>query len=242
MPKGRIDIRANMDRVTQRIQSAALRVGRKPEDIRMVAVTKTVKMDAIREALANGVRIFGENRVQEALPKITELKANAPTWHFVGHLQTNKVRQVAGLFDLIHSVDSAKLVDALHASMRGLPTPRWARQKILVQVNISGEKTKHGIDPKGAESLVKDVTRHENLRLVGLMTVPPLSQDPESSRPYYGALRELARSIEKMGIEGVSLHELSMGMSSDFEVAIEEGATLVRIGTAIFGQQNDTTA
>jgi pyridoxal phosphate enzyme (YggS family) len=235
-----ISIKENLERVAQRVRSAALRAGRKPEEVRLVAVTKTVGLAAIQEALACGVRIFGENRVQEAIPKIQKLGQNGVSWHFVGHLQTNKAKEVVGFFDLIHSVDTLRLAKALDTlSIRTGPhTETMSRQKVLIQVNISGESTKSGVTPEGLGLRVKEISRCMALNVVGLMTIPPLSDDPECSRPFFRMLKELAVSIEKEGIDGVSMKELSMGMSSDFEVAIEEGATLVRVGTAIFGQRN----
>ncbi len=242
-----ISVKENLERVVQRVRLAALRVGRKPEEVSLVAVTKTVGFAAIQEALACGVRIFGENRVQEAIPKIQKLGQNGVTWHFVGHLQTNKAKQVVGLFDLIHSVDTLRLAKALDIWMNnynslsirtGPHIETMSRQKILIQVNISGESTKSGVLPEGLNLMVKEISRCKALDIVGLMTIPPPSDDPECSRPFFKTLRELAASMEKEGIDGVSMKELSMGMSADFEVAIEEGATLVRVGTAIFGQRS----
>jgi len=241
-----LNIKENLERVVQRVRLAALRVRRKPEEVSLVVVTKTVGFAAIQEALACGVRIFGENRVQEAIPKIQKLGQNGVTWHFVGHLQTNKAKQVVGLFDLIHSVDTLRLAKALDTWMNnynslsirtGPHIETMSRQKILIQANISGESTKSGVLPEGLNRMVKEISRCKALDIMGLMTIPPLD-DPECSRPFFKTLRELAASIEKEGIDGVSMKELSMGMSADFEVAIEEGATLVRVGTAIFGQRN----
>jgi hypothetical protein len=241
-----INIKENLERVIRRVRSAALRVGRRPEEVRLVAVTKTVGFAAIQEALACGVRIFGENRIQEAMPKIQRLGQNDVTWHFVGHLQTNKAKQAVGIFDLIHSVDTLKLAAALDTwmshynslSLRTGPHIKTVRQKVLIQVNTSGEPTKSGVLPEELGVMVKEISRHKFLTVVGLMTIPAPSDDPEYSRPFFRILRELAASIEKEGIDGVSMKDLSMGMSADFEVAIEEGATLVRIGTAIFGQRS----
>jgi pyridoxal phosphate enzyme (YggS family) len=233
-----VSVKENVERVVQRIRSAALRVGRSPEDVSLVAVTKTVGFDAIQEALACDVRIFGENRVHEAIPKIQKLGQNNANWHFVGHLQTNKARQVVGLFDLIHSVDTLRLAKALDTWINNDSHKTMTRQKVLIQVNISGESTKSGISPEGLGPMVKEMSRYKALNVVGLMTIPPPSDDPECSRPFFRILRELATSVEKEGIGGITLKELSMGMSADFEVAIEEGATLVRVGTAIFGQRN----
>jgi pyridoxal phosphate enzyme (YggS family) len=242
-----VNIKENLERVGERVRSAALRLGRKPEEVRLVAVTKTVGVAAIQEAMACGVRIFGENRVQEAVPKIQELGQSDITWHFVGHLQTNKAKQVMGLFDLIHSVDTVRLAQALDTWMNnynslnrhtGPHTKTVSRQKVLIQVNISGEPTKSGVSPEKLGLMVKEISRCRFLAVVGLMTIPAASDDPERSRPVFRTLRDLAASVAKKGIDGVSMEELSMGMSADFEVAIEEGATLVRVGTAIFGQRD----
>lgn len=233
-----VNIRENVERVNQRIQSAALKAGRNPNEVRLVGVTKTVGVMAIRQAMACGVKIFGENRIQEALPKIQELGSDPIRWHFVGHLQTNKVKQAVGLFDLIHSVDSLKLAVALDAGMKIRKGETGTRQKILIQVNVSGEATKSGVSPEKLDFLVKEIAQLKTLSINGLMTIPPLFTDPEQSRPVFRTLRELAGSLEREGIEVVSMKELSMGMSDDFEVAIEEGATLVRIGTAIFGPRS----
>ena len=238
MSGGLVNIRANLEEVSQRIKLAALRAGRSPEEVRLVAITKTVSVAAIREAMACGVRIFGESRVQEALPKTQELQGDNMSWHFVGHLQTNKTKQVVGLFDLIHSVDSLKLAMALEAAMGAWSGKTGSRQKVLVQVNISGEETKSGVSPEEVGVMLKGMAKCKVLSVVGLMTLPPRFDDPEDSRPFFRALQELARSIEKVGIDGVSMRELSMGMSGDYEVAIEEGATLVRIGNAIFERRN----
>jgi uncharacterized pyridoxal phosphate-containing UPF0001 family protein len=264
-----VNIKENLERIVQRIKSAALRVSRRAEEVRLVAVTKTVELVALQEALACGVGIFGENRVQEAMPKIQQLGRGHEKiiWHFVGHLQTNKAKQVVGHFDLIHSVDTLRLAEALDTwmnnynsgserqawparargvgasedlslSIRTGPHIETMRQKVLIQVNISGETSKSGVSPAGVSLMVKEMPRYKALSVVGLMTIPPPCDDPECTRPLFRALRELAASIEKEGIDGVSMKELSMGMSGDFEVAIEEGATLVRIGTALFGKRS----
>ncbi|MCI0526509.1 MAG: YggS family pyridoxal phosphate-dependent enzyme [Nitrospira sp.] len=240
-----INIKENLEQVVQRIRLAALRVGRRPEEVRLVAVTKTMGFTAIQEAQACGVRIFGENRVQEAIPKIQQLGQNDIAWHFVGHLQTNKAKPVVGLFDLIHSVDTFRLAETLDTWINNSLSIRTGhhietvgRQRVLIQVNISGESTKSGVLPEELGLMVKKISSYKTLAVVGLMAIPAPSDDPERSRPFFKTLRELAVSIEKEGIDGVSMKELSMGMSADFDVAIEEGATLVRVGTAIFGQRS----
>lgn len=224
------DIAGNIKKVRQRIEDACSRCGRDPSAVRLVAVTKTVSVERIREALAAGVLICGENYLQEARSKIGMLGA-AASWHFIGHLQSNKARQAVELFDLIHSVDSLHLAESLDhaAAAKNRIVP------VLVQVNISGEQSKHGIDPHETAQLVRRIAELPHLRMDGLMTIPPLLPSPEDSRPYYTALRRLRDDLAGRLSDSVMLSELSMGMSSDFEVAIEEGATLVRVGTAIFG-------
>jgi pyridoxal phosphate enzyme (YggS family) len=204
--------------VHARIADAARRVDRDPTSIRLVAVSKTQPVDAVREAVAAGQMLFGENRAQELVQKADAVAAE---WHFIGHLQTNKVRQVVGRATLIHGVDSQALAEEI-ARRNGPP--------VLVQVNTSGEPSKSGVDPSDAIRFCKEVAARCDLR--GLMTIPAPADDPEQSRPAFRLLRELAAEGRA---KGLGMHELSMGMSEDFEVAIEEGATLVRLGTILFG-------
>ncbi len=224
----------NASAVFKRMSHAAMRAGRRPEDVRLVAVTKTVGVDEIKKALDVGLRIFGENRVQEAKEKISILNLEDSNskieWHMIGHLQSNKAKPAVQLFDLIHSVDSEGLAEELdrEAAKAGKV------QKVLLQVKLSEEETKSGAAERSLPRLVKRVAGLGNLRIEGLMTIPPFFDDPELARPYFRRLRELRDELAK---EGWSLPELSMGMSGDFEVAIEEGATLVRVGTAIFGER-----
>lgn len=221
----------NVREVQARIAEAARRAGRGPEEVRLVAVTKTVPVPRIQEALEAGVRWLGENRVQEAVEKASCFDGRdfRPRWHLVGHLQRNKVRHVFGLFELIHSVDSLPLIEALEsrAEVEG------AAMDVLLQVNMAGEASKHGCRPEEVPALAKALKASPHLDLRGLMTMPPLPQHPEESRPWFQALRRLRDDLVEMGFPEV--RDLSMGMTADFEVAIEEGATWVRIGTAIFG-------
>lgn len=223
------NIAANIKNVLQRMKLAAERVNRKPEEIKLVAVTKTVDIPRIREAISAGIIIIGENRVQEAREKFKEI-GRAVQWHLIGHLQTNKVKYVLDIFNLIHSIDSPSLAEEIQrrAETRGI------RMNVLIEVNLSGEKTKFGILPEAVSGLVKSICRLKNINIQGLMTMPPFSESPEDSRPYFSMLRMIRDSIQK---EGIMINDLSMGMSNDFEVAIEEGATMVRIGTAIFGER-----
>lgn len=232
------EIRKNLDEVRARMEAAARRAGRVPDRVRLIAVSKTVSPALIRQAIACGQLEFGENRVQEALDKMRVLGGSPARWHFVGHLQTNKVRRIMGAFDLIHSVDSLKLATAIGDRMMREDPAAVLPQPILIQVNVSGEAAKSGVAPDRLMDLLKGIARTKGLQVRGLMTIPPWTDRPDSSRPYFKALRELARFVERQGIEGIGMQELSMGMSGDFEAAIEEGATLVRIGSAIFGRRD----
>lgn len=216
-------------RVMERIEKAAQRVGRNPAEIKLVAVSKTVEAARVKEAIEGGVSILGENYVQEAQKKIEEI-GRPVAWHFIGHLQSNKAKYAVRLFDMIHSIDSLPLAQELN---------RRAEQagrviQALIEVNLSGEATKFGTEEERALDIARGMANFKNLSLEGLMTMPPYFESPEMSRPYYVQLRGLK---EKMGREDILLKELSMGMSNDFEVAIEEGATYVRVGTAIFGER-----
>jgi len=220
----------NLTTVLDRIAAAATRAGRDWASIKLVVVTKTVGIERIREAIAAGAAVLGENRVQEAKEKIGALGPVA-RWDLIGHLQTNKAKYAVKLFDLIHSVDNLDLAKELDKQAAKI----GKNQSVLIEVNIAGEVSKAGMAVKNAPLLVREVAKLEHIAIQGLMTVPPFSENPEDSRPYFSVLRELAESIAKENIPNVSMNELSMGMSGDFEVAIEEGATLVRVGTAIFG-------
>jgi len=222
------DIGANVARVRARIAEAALRSGRRPESVLLVAVTKTVGVDRIREAVACGLRVLGENRVQEARAKVPEVPG--VTWHLIGSLQRNKVKEALGLFQVIHSVDSLGLAEEISRRAEGGSS---SPLEALVQVNISGEPQKHGVPPEDAAGLLVQALRLPGLRVRGLMGMGPLVPDPEAARPYFRRLREVRdRLRETLDVEG--LEDLSMGMTDDFEVAIEEGATIVRVGRALF--------
>ena len=224
----------NFRTVLEKVEAAAKRAGREPGSVRLVTVSKTVPVERIREAVEAGARILGENRVQEALTKMETVDFSglpAPEWHLIGTLQKNKARHAVGVFSLIHSIDSIELAKDVdrQAEKRGI------RQKVLVEVNIAGEATKHGMRPEDALAAAKEISLIPGIELQGLMCVPPFTDDPEDSRPHFVRLRELLADINRAGIPA---SELSMGMSHDYEVAIEEGATLVRVGTAIFGERN----
>lgn len=227
-------IAENIKVVRERMESACRRAGRNPSEIKLVAVSKTVDINRIREAVLSGISIIGENRVQEAREKIEEFnrlqtsdfRLQTVSWHMVGHLQTNKAKTAVMLFDLIHSVDSLHLAEEIDRQAGKV----GKIQKVLLEVNLAGEETKHGIPKEDAIDLLKEISKLNNISVEGLMTIPPFTEDPEEARPYFKELRELRDRTN-------GLRELSMGMSNDFEIAIEEGATIVRIGTAIFGER-----
>lgn len=224
-------MRERLENLNRRIARAAEGCGRKPEDIRLVAVSKTFPADSVLEAIQCGAAVFGENYIQEAREKIATLSDQPVSWHFIGHLQSNKAKYAVKLFDLIHSVDSVKLAKELNKKAAQIDKV----QEILVQVNISGEETKSGVGASQATELIEGIAPLEHVAIKGLMTMPPFFDDPDRARPYFTALRRVGEHIRGLSIPGVSIDELSMGMTGDFEVAIEEGATLIRVGTAIFG-------
>jgi hypothetical protein len=220
-------------RVLEQVACAARASGRAEESVLLVGATKTVPAERIREAMAAGLKIAGENRLQEALPKIQALRGEPIRWHFIGQLQRRKVRSIVGAFDLIHSVDSLELAQEIdrRAGAAG------HRQEVLLEVNLGEEATKAGFHPAGLEDVLGRVGGLPHVSVKGLMTIPPASRDPEQARPYFRQLRELAERLSRLAVPAVSMHELSMGMSNDFVVAIEEGATMIRVGTAIFGMR-----
>ena len=228
-----VSIQENIERVRERMAAACRRAGRALESVRLVAASKTVAAERLREAYLAGIRDFGENRVQEAASKRAALTDLPIAWHMIGHVQSNKARLVSELFDWVHSVDSERLAEKLDRTRCGP-----AKMAVLIEVHLAEETTKSGVRPADVPRLAEALARHERLALRGLMAVPPFLQNPEDARPYFRRLRELARQVEGMGLAGVSMTELSMGMSHDFETAIEEGATIIRVGTAIFGPRS----
>jgi len=220
--------------IYRKISSAAIRSGRNPFDVKLIAVTKTVDTERIKEAIGLGLRVFGENRVQEAKEKISNLSYHVPDckleWHMIGHLQKNKTKAAVRLFDVIHSLDSAGLAEELNAYAE----KEGKIQRVIIEVKLSGEETKYGVSKKDLMDLIKVVSGMKNLKLEGLMTLPPFFDEPETARPFFRELRELRDKAESRGYR---LPELSMGMTNDFEFAILEGATMVRIGTGIFGER-----
>jgi pyridoxal phosphate enzyme (YggS family) len=230
------DIAANLAAVRERIARAAVASGRTADAVRLVAVSKTFGLDAIRAAIDAGQRDFGENKVQEALPKIEALSPAHPEvrWHLIGHLQSNKARKAARPFDAIHSVDSLDLLQRLDQAA----AESRRRPQVLVQVDLAGEATKFGATPDEARAIVRAAVSLPAVQLAGLMTLPPFYDDPVAARPAFARLRELRDALVAEGIPAERLAELSMGMSHDFEVAIAEGATIVRVGSAIFGTRD----
>lgn len=226
------ELRTRLSDVWSRIDAAAKRSGRTRDVIKLICVSKTHPAEVVRAAIAAGVTDLGENRVQEAEPKIGELGRDAATWHLIGHLQSNKARRAVQLFDVIHSIDSVALVEKLD---RACADFNRNELPVLIQVDLGHEATKSGADEAELPDLTAAVTGSEHLKLIGFMTLPPFFDDAESTRSFFAKLRELRDEYQQRGVFGASRGELSMGMTHDFEVAIEEGATMVRIGTAIFG-------
>jgi hypothetical protein len=223
-----LSLAENLIEVRKRLKRAARKAGRDLSEITLIAVTKNVEPRLIRKAIKEGLRVFGESYIQEAQEKIKKIGRKQKKWHFIGHLQKNKARFAVDLFDCIHSVDTPGLARELN---RRTTHPI----DVLIQVNISGEKTKHGVTPDEAVELARLMPALKNLNFRGLMAIPPAVDPPERARPYFITLRRLAERINRERIPGVVVHDLSMGMSADFDIAIEEGATMVRVGTAIFG-------
>jgi len=224
----------NIKNIYRKISSAAIRSGRDPLAVKLIAVTKTVDVERIKEVMDLGLRVFGENKVQEAKEKILNIRSQISDcdieWHMIGHLQRNKAKTAVQLFALIHSLDSAELAALLnkHAENAG------KIQRVLIEVKLSEEETKHGIAKEHLMDFIRSVSAMKHLKLEGLMTMPPFFDMPEKARPFFKELRELRDKAEK---EGYRLPELSMGMTNDYEMAILEGATMVRIGTGIFGER-----
>jgi len=239
-----MSIPENIAQVQERMAAAARRAARNPDEITVMGVSKTFPIERIREAYAAGLRVFGENRVQEFAGKADALRDLRDTeWHLIGHLQTNKAAKAAELFDAVDSVDSTRMAEKLNASAES----EGKTLSVLIEINVGGEKAKSGVAPsldeQGSdelEQILRNAPHWANLKINGLMTVPPYTEDPEGSRPYFRQLRQIRDSIAARGLPQISMVVLSMGMSHDFQVAIEEGATCVRVGTAIFGERAKT--
>jgi len=229
-----MSIAENIARVQEQIAVAASRASRNPEEITLMAVSKTFPAESIREAYAAGLRVFGENRVQEFADKAAAVRdLHDAEWRLIGHLQTNKAAKAAELFDAVDSVDSLRMAEKLN----GFAESAGKTLSVLIEINLGGEPTKSGIPPGSdeLEQIVQGAPRWGNLKIQGLMTVPPYTEDFEGSRPYFRQLRQIRESIAARALPQIGMAVLSMGMSHDFEVAIEEGSTCVRVGTAIFG-------
>jgi PLP dependent protein len=223
--------------LAERVDRACSRAGRPSGSVRIVAVSKTHPPEAVIAAYEAGARIFGENYAQEALPKIEKVRSRAPDaeWHFVGALQSNKAKQVVGRFSLLHSLDRWSLAEALEKERR---RTGGVHVKALIEVNVAQELSKSGVAPSELRSLVERISERTELQVMGLMVFPPFTSDPEKSRKYFEAARKQAEEVASWKLPRVEMTELSMGVTSDFEVAVEEGATLIRIGTAIFGSRS----
>jgi len=229
-------IPGNLARIRERIADAAARAGRQPQDVRLIAVSKTHSLDAIRAAADAGQTDFGENKVQEALQKIAQSADTRLRWHLIGHLQSNKARKAAAAVDAIHAIDSVDL-------LRRVDQAAAAAQRtidVLVQVDLALEETKYGAPVEAVPGIVAAAQSCASARLIGLMLLPPLAENAQDARPWFARLRQLRDELIAAGAAPDRLRELSMGMSHDFEVAIEEGATMVRVGTAIFGERHYT--
>ena len=226
-------MKERIKRVQERIREAARACNRSEESIRLVAVSKTMPAEIVKEAIEVGLTDFGENYIQEAREKITTLSTYPLTWHYIGHLQSNKAKYAVRMFDLIHSVDSLKLARELDKCAK----KNAKVQDILIQVNVAREDSKSGVYAEDTLQLLRDVARLENVAVKGLMTMPPYFNAPDRVRPFFAALRQLGDRIKNEDFPNISMEELSMGMTGDFEAAIEEGATMVRVGTAIFGER-----
>jgi PLP dependent protein len=234
-----MSIAENIAAVREKMVRAAKRAGRNPDEVTLMAVSKTFPAERIREAYAAGLRVFGENRVQEFAGKAAALRdLDDAEWHLIGHLQTNKAAKAAELFSAVDSVDSLRLAQRLDAAAGALQKTL----RVLIEVNIGGESVKTGVLAGSVEleAMIEGAAALEWIEIAGFMTIPPFTEDPEQARPYFRKLRELQESIAGRRLPGVRMDELSMGMSHDFEVAIEEGSTCVRVGTAIFGERTRT--
>ncbi|MBQ8318170.1 MAG: YggS family pyridoxal phosphate-dependent enzyme [Lachnospiraceae bacterium] len=226
-------LKDNYDAVVKKIADACERAGRNPEEITLIAVSKTKPLSDIEELIGHGVKEFGENKVQELTSKYEEVSCKV-NWHLIGHLQTNKVKYIVDKACLIHSVDSLKLAKEIDKEA----AKKSVICDILVQVNVANEDTKFGLELEDTAKLVEDISKLPNVRIKGLMTIAPFVDNPEDNRGYFSQLKQLSLDIKSKNIDNVDMSILSMGMTNDYEVAIEEGATMVRVGTGIFGERN----
>ncbi|MCK5541570.1 MAG: YggS family pyridoxal phosphate-dependent enzyme [Desulfobacterales bacterium] len=226
-------IKENLEIINNEISNSAEQTKRKLEDITIIGVSKKHSIETIHKGIKAGIKTFGESYVNEAVSKIDSMNDNTLSWHFIGHLQSNKAKFAVKYFDLIHSVDTLKLAAEINKQAQKINK----KQAILIQINISEEKSKSGINAEEACLLARNISSFENLSLKGIMGMPPFSHDPENSRKYFKNLKEIKEYIDKQNIPSITMKHLSMGMSQDYKVAIEEGSTMVRIGTKLFGQR-----
>ena len=224
----------NFKSVKHHISDAAKKAGRNPDSIRLIVVSKQAPAEKVLAAYQAGARYFGENKVQEAVAKIDEVNLLGVGWHFIGHLQKNKIKYLDSRFELIHSVDSLSLAEKISNYCEG----QNRTQAVLLQVNISGEEAKFGMTPSELKNQLFNFGKLKGIRVQGLMTIPPQDPEPENSRKYFLKLRELRDTCQALKVQGIELNDLSMGMTSDYKIAVEEGATLVRVGSAIFGSRS----
>lgn len=229
------NVKENLQKVEEKIQAACDRAGRDRSSLELIAVSKTKPAERIREAMDSGIKVFGENKVQELLEK-QEIITESLDWHLIGHLQRNKVRQIVGKVKRIHSVDSLRLAAQIQSDFE----KQDQTAHILVQVNVAGEESKFGIRPEETEDFLREISQYPNIRVHGLMTIAPFVENPEENRINFRNLHKLLVDINEKNIDNISMHELSMGMTGDYEVAIEEGATYIRVGTGIFGSRQYT--
>ncbi len=226
-------IRENLEKVQANINDACARCGRDPKEVTLIAVSKTKPVEMIREAYEAGTRAFGENKPQELKDKAPQLPDDVQ-WHMIGHLQRNKIKYIIDKACMIHSVDSERLAEAISAEA----VKRDIKIPVLVEVNMAGEETKDGIAPEEAEDFIRKISRLPNIRIEGLMTIAPFTDNPEDNRIYFRNLKKLCVDINEKNIDNVFMCKLSMGMTGDYVVAVEEGATMVRVGTGIFGERD----
>lgn len=228
-------LQENLCAVETEIQKACERAGRSRDEVTLIAVSKTKPIDTLQEAYDLGVRIFGENKVQELSDKYEELPKDIH-WHMIGHLQRNKIKYIVDKVDLIHSVDSVRLAEAIdkEAAKKGVIA------NILIEVNVAKEESKFGLMPEEVEDFIDQISNYQNICVKGLMTIAPFVEDPEENRPIFAGLRKLSVDIAKKNVDNINMSILSMGMTNDYQIAIEEGATMVRVGTGIFGARNYT--
>ena len=226
-------IKENLEVVENNIRIACEKAGRDRSEVTLIAVSKTKPVSDIREAMACGITVFGENKVQEIRDKTAEI-TEPLSWHMIGHLQTNKVKYLPGVACMIHSVDNIGLAQEIEKQA----AKHELIMDVLIEVNMAGEDTKFGLSPEDTIPFVKEISTFEHLNIRGLMTIAPFTDDPESNRVYFRGLRKLKDDINALNIPGVNMDTLSMGMTGDYQVAIEEGATFVRVGTGIFGERN----